>query len=315
MLISTILGNSDAIENEWEISKDHYGTVYIANDDIKQRIRLAKNVEEKLEKISSSANMVEYELPSSVVFSNSNRNMNLSIINFWSKDEKKREEHEDSNIAYVTLINENYKLISYELAEGVKIVQTYCRRDLLQGCALLFDGIDRDIIFLRCKDLKQNRFVDIVVAVDENGTPYTNKFVAEQGSDELKKIKSEFKYVSNKFIHFKMTCTPGQLPTSTFIVNGASEDLVKEVEDMTKAIKNAVILTLPAGNASFSDKCTEIEAAAVHDMFQQNLVDAKVRAITTVGIRLPRGFYKDYRILYHYDINPDSGEIRCIKSN
>ena len=315
MLISTILGNSDAVKNEWEISKDQYGTVYIANDDIKQRIRLAKNVEEKLEKISSSANMAEYELPSSVVFSNSNRNMNLSIINFWSKDEKTREEHEDSNIAYVTLINENYKLISYELTDGVKIVQTYCRRDLLQGCALLFDGIDRDIILLRCKDLKQNRFVDIVVAVDENGTPYTNKFVAEQGSDELKKIKSEFKYVANKFIHFKMTCTPGQLPTNTFIVNGASEELVNDVKDMTKAIKNAVILTLPAGNASFSDKCTEEEAAAVHDMFQQNLVDARVRAITTVGIRLPRGFYKDYRILYHYDINPDSGEIRCIKSN
>lgn len=313
MLLSTIIGNTEKIKNNWGIIKDDYDSFFIENPDIRQRIRLGKGVEEKLEQKFSSSNMAGYEIPENILFSNSNKTMNMTILGFRTKDDEEKANHVDSNVIYVTLGSANYKLISYKLSEG-RIVQTYRRKDLFQGCAIIFDGSDKDIIKMEVKDLKQNRFVEITVHVDENLHVVVNK---KDISDkkELKAVRATYKKTEKRMVHFVISSITGHFPTCTFIVNGTNEELVENVKEATKGIKNAALIILPAGDYTFEGELTEEEREAVDGMLQETILDAHIRAITTVGVKLPKDFCKQYRILYLFDLDPDTGKIRCLKSN
>lgn len=312
MLLSTIIGNTDKIKNNWEIIKDSYETSFIENPDIRQRIRLGKGVDEKLDQQFSSSNMIGYDIAENILFSNSNKTMNMTILSYCAKDEENK--HVDSNIIYVTLGSTNYKLITYKLSDG-RIAQTYRRKDLFQGCAVVFNGANKDIIKMNVKDLKQNRFVEITVHVDENlHVVIEKKDIADK--KELKTVRAAYKKTEKRMVHFVISSsTAGHYPTCTFIVNGTNEELVENIKEATKSIKNATLIILPAGDYTFEGELTDEERDAVDGMLQETILDAHVRAITTVGVKLPKDFCKNYRILYLFDLDPETGKIRCVKSN
>jgi hypothetical protein len=343
MILSTILGNQKIINNDWSIVTDDYGNKFIANDSIRQRIRLGKNVKDELTKVFSSANMAGYELADvtsvdeskvgessgydcakKIIFSNSNKNMNLSLINFWSKNKKDMNDHEDTNLLYLTLVSSNYKMISYELAQNVQIIQTYRKgitktdkndeqSEAYQGCAIEFSENGYELIHIKAKDFKANRFVELVVATDETGRVIVNKTIIEDKA-ETKNLNTQFGKLKNRMVHFAMTCPAGYLPTSTFIVDGSNEDLVDDVVKMVEPIANACVLSLPAGNSTFNNP-TEYTTEAIDQLFTERLLNERIRAVTTVGIKLPYDFCKKYKILYIFDLNPNTGEIVCVRSN
>ena len=81
MLYSVILGNleNSEINNNWTLANDDYNNTFITNVSIRQKIRLGKNVEKKLNEIkNNSQNTAIYKIAKNTFLSNNNKNMNLS---------------------------------------------------------------------------------------------------------------------------------------------------------------------------------------------------------------------------------------------
>ena len=315
MLLSTIIGDQTTVSNDWTIEHDSYDNRYLANESLRQKIRMGKNTEEKLDRVFSSANMASYEISDNIVFSNSNKNMNLLMLNFFSKDPEERKNHKDQHILYVTMSIKNYMLTSYELIGDGIIVQTYRRKGEFQGCAIQFTELNQELMVIYAKDFEMNRFVKIYVSVDGEGRVQVDKLQISD-REELKKARKKYRNLTkgNRLNHFKMSCPDDWLPTSTYIVNGLEEGLVDAVKDLTKEIHNVSIMVLPAGDSTFTDG-TDEEKEALDNMFKEALIDERVRAVTVVGARLPYDFCKKYKILYLFAIDDNTGGFVCLKSN
>ena len=315
MLLSTIIGDQTTVSNDWTIEHDSYDNRYLANESLRQKIRMGKNTEEKLDRVFSSANMASYEISDNIVFSNSNKNMNLLMLNFFSKNPEERKNHKDQHILYVTMSIKNYMLTSYELIGDGIIVQTYRRKGEFQGCAIQFTELNQELMVIYAKDFEMNRFVKIYVSVDGEGRVQVDKLQISD-REELKKARKKYRNLTkgNRLNHFKMSCPDDWLPTSTYIVNGLEEGLVDAVKDLTKEIHNVSIMVLPAGDSTFTDG-TDEEKEALDNMFKEALIDERVRAVTVVGARLPYDFCKKYKILYLFAIDDNTGGFVCLKSN
>ena len=163
MLLSIILGDQNSsVTNDWSLTTDEYGNTFISNESIRQKIRLGKKVEEKLETLFSSSNMKGYNITENTFLSNNNKNMNLSLMNFWSNDKEVLENHKDDNVIYITFLNKNYKMISYDTC-GFKVIQTYRKKDEYQGLAISFKDLGVCVFSMYAKDLVMNRFVKITI--------------------------------------------------------------------------------------------------------------------------------------------------------
>jgi hypothetical protein len=324
MLLSCILGDQSKVSNDWEIITDEYENVFIANDSIRQRIRLGKKVADTLNKVYSSANTAGYEMISgyeiaqNIVFSNNNKNMNLSLLGFWSKNRNEKKNHVDKHIVYVTLVSKNYLLLGYDEKDN-RIIQTYRKLDkndpdaTLQGCGIEYNAFGTDVISLRVWDISANRYALITISTDEEGKLLINKDY-DLDKSEFKEMKNIRKNLGKRLVHFKITCKKGYLPTSTYIVNGLVEGLAEKVQELTADVPNAQIIVLPAGDTTFKDG-TEEEIAAINDMFDEALLQNRIKAVTLIGVSLPPDYCRKYKLLYQFRFNENTERIECIRSN
>ena len=303
MLFSVILGNQGLITNDWELIEDKYKNTLITNNSIKQKIRLGKNVEKKLELAYSSANTKAYYLGTSTFISNNYSNMNLSLMNFWSQNEEDLELHSDDHIAFITLSNRNYKLLAYDNL-GNEIVQTYKKINEYQGCAFTFKYFGCKLFKIYAKDLNLNKYVEILISVDDEGKIQVTKDVVEE-KNLVFKLNTTFKnLVRNKrVIHFKMSTESGKLLTKAYITDKDSEAVARE---LTKDINGAEIVVIEGD----SQKLTDNDIKNINSIIHSN-----TRAVTLIGTDLPRDFCKNFRILYLFKYFDDNGVLRCIKSN
>ena len=115
-------------------------------------------------------------------------------------------------------------------------------------------------------------------------------------------------------VHFLSSCPEGYLPTSTYIVNGLVEGLSDKVAELTDSVKNAQILVLPSGDNSFKTNNKE-EIQAIKDMFNEHIVNERVKAVTLIGVDLPVDICREFKILYQFKFNEDTNLIECIRSN
>jgi len=316
MLLSCVLGDQSKVSNDWSIVENDYGDKLISNESIKQKIRLGKNVASKCEKVYSSAATAGYDIASNIILTNNNKNMNLNILNFWSKDKEERKKHVDSNICYVTLVSNNYQLLNYETDEVIAQTYRYKGNDdqaAVQGCAIRFDKPGVTLIKIGVFDKVVNRYTTITVDVDDEYKLHVekNSNLTKEETDVLKDVK---KKLGRRMVHFLISCPEGYLPTSTYIVNGLVEGLSDKVAELTDSVKNAQILVLPSGDNSFKANNKE-EIQAIKDMFNEHIVNERVKAVTLIGVDLPVDICREFKILYQFKFNEDTNLIECIRSN
>ena len=327
MLYSVIIGNQSKIFNNWEIKNDDYNHPLICNDSIRQRIRLGKNVpknleldyscanvkafkiEEETEEDSSYANAVAYKISGKNFISNNNKNMNLTLLNFYSKDEEVMETHVNDNIVYITLVNENYTLVDY-LSE-VDIAQTYRKTGQYQGCVLTFKEKPEDgtIAVLYCKDLKKNRFVSIVVSFTDKG----RLVVEKQGIDKnyLKTLRGLYKKLQEKKRQeqFRIQVPDGKLLTSLYITG--SGEAYNTMYERTKDDKHAVVIQLDQSKLDEN----YLEDHKVKKFLTEQITEKRIRAVTFYGVKLPWSFCKDFNIMYLFEYDAENDRLNCVKSN
>ena len=298
MLYSVILGNleNSEINNNWTLANDDYNNTFITNVSIRQKIRLGKNVEKKLNEIkNNSQNTAIYKIAKNTFLSNNNKNMNLSLMNFWSSDENIRKEHIDDNVLYVTFLNKDYSLLDYTSYDN-EVIQTYRQKDVYQGLAISFKDTKEYKFSMYLYDILNKRYVDVDVFFDNDGKFNVKTEIDPSSAGRLKKNK--------KPMHFKMNIK--RFPTNTFLVNKKYEE---EMINQTSNIPNVNIITIDGEIKDLRDN------NSLHKLFTESIVNNRVRAITTVGVKLPKTFCRTYNILYLFDYDIESEWIKCIKSN
>lgn len=322
MLFSTVINDTpNELNNDWGIESDKYGNNFIVHKNSKQNIRLSNNVSAKLDEVynySYDADCIStkgFEIANNIFISNSNKNMNLSIMNFWSEDPKLKGKHNDQNILYITFSNKNRGIVSYN-SYNHEIVKTYTRiNEHQQGCTILFDNSDtKDLLFTivyyskteKCKS-KINIYKDIdnkvkveKVPADENDPDYSKTKLVKKKNGKSVKTKV--------YVDFRIRLQPGKLATAVYLVNPEYSELMNE---LTKDIANAVIIeTTTQSFYSSGDEKKEFDR-----IMNEYITKERVRAITTVGVKVPKNFYKDYKILYAFDYIPKIKKLVCTKSN
>lgn len=312
MLYSVIIGDGNSgLTNDWTLSNDSYDNTFISNESIRQRIRLGKKVNKKLDNVYSDEKSAAYEIATNTFLSNNNKNMNLSLMNFWTQNPEVNANHIDDNILYITFLNKDYRMIEYKVYNR-EVIQTYRNRGEYQGLAITFKALDTfDVVMftMLAKDLKNNNFVEINVSIDENGKIKTT-YDEIVNPDVINDCKFRLKKLGTRFHHFMMDVDG--FPTNTFIIDNKYAEKIK---DLLIAVPNAQVISLIGGSAAFDDDITDEEKESVREILQACIVDQRVRAITTVGIRLPKTFCKTYNILYHFNYDIKNNKLTCVKSN
>lgn len=304
MLYSVILGNlkDSEINNSWTLTNDDYKNTFITNKSIRQKIRLSKNVEKKLDEIKTdSQNTAIYKIARNSFLSNNNKNMNLSLMNFWTSDENIRKEHIDDNVLYVTFLNKDYTLLDY-ITYRNEVIQTYRQKDIYQGLAISFKDTKEYKFSMYAYDKRNKKYVDIGIYFDDNG-----KLIVKENIDTTfaGKMKN-----SKKLRHFRIDVN--EFPTNTFIVDKKYEEIMKE---KISNIPNFNIITLEDGIKDLNDNNSDEFKNSLHELFTESIVNNRVRAITTVGVKLPKTFCRTYNILYLFDYDIKNEILKCIKSN
>lgn len=332
MLFSVIIGNQQKVANDWEVRKDEFEQSYIHNDSIRQRIRLGKNVPKHLTVDYSCANVAAfkfedepeealdatyadvraYKIANKTFISNNNKNMNLALINFYSKDKAVMEAHKEDHIMFVTMVNDNYELVDYFAYEGVDIIQTYRKKGLYQGCVVSFKEApeEGDLLRLYVKDKVKNRFVSIDISMTDKNRILVHK----EGivKDYLKTIRRIYKTLESKKKQeqFKIRVPEGKLLTRVYITTYSHEaELADILKD--KGIKNFVIISID------QDKLTKdyLKVDEIRNTLNAEIRDERIRAVTTYNIDMPWSFCKDFNIMYLFSYDGKKDLLTCLKSN
>ena len=333
MLANIIFGDHACVSHEWTVVSDKYGNAFLTNESIGQKIRLGQKVEPKLEKCESQNRVVTYNIPENIFISNNNKNMNVSIFNYWDKDkdnsekntteekkieatdnesEEEVEERRDDDILYITLMNANYKLLSYQT--NCPIVQTYKKRDVFNGLAIVVDKNvehynSHNIFTMNVRDLKNKNFVTIAVDVSKHGKVNTFVYPIED-RNVVKTCKELYKKLGEKTMSFTINC--GKFPTATFIVD---KNKVEELKAKLVDYDIPNINFIEVDKDAFSEKKTNEEKKKLNKLIVEKIVNARVRAVTTVGVRTPFEFCKQYKVLYLFSHDLDKDITKCLKSN
>lgn len=318
MLYSVVLGNQKTISNDWAITEDTFGNSFIENEAIHQRVKFGKNVKIGLETEYSAAYVKCYKLPERTMCRNNNKTMALTLLNYWSKDKEEMKTYQSDQLLFVTLNNENYKLLDYytsceDVSESYcSIIQTYRKKDAYQGCALRFRDASDLYFEIWAKDLKQNRFVIITITVDQNGMLRVKKT-----SDIDKEVCGKFKKLTKKYEnrnnHFKVEFNHDgvdQFISKAFIV---SKKYYDETLEKLSGVKGTRIIIMETRH--FDNNLSKTEKEKIHDALEKVLVDEGIRVVTIKGLKVSPTFCKDYKIMYLFSFDEETDEFSCIKSN
>lgn len=350
MLGSVFIGSVDGNpQDNWSVIKDDYDNVYLSSDIIKQRIRIGKNVkplcnEDSTQVLQFSDNGGEiasatFDISGSTIISNNNKNMTLTLMNYWNPDSKKLAAHYDDSIVYVTLDATQYRLLSYSLElEGIKVINTFRRRDSNSpkgknfdkyfGCAIIIPGniikemksrttvdntvISKTIMSLVVKDMKavnETKRISVDLIYDENSPErgyiplYINSYKEDVSAEEEREIRQKNK----KYARFDISVPLGTLLTNTYITSPAKEQLTREI---VRNVPNAEVIVL--------DEPFSLKNKKQRKLFDEKITNNRIRAVTTHGVTLEKDFIKAYKQLYVFEIaavDKDTFTLIAVKTN
>jgi hypothetical protein len=311
ILYNIVIGNQNVASNPWSHIIDNHGNHFIAKDDIHQRIRIDNRVDEttypavgELKPTWSAVNTQRYELLAGTRWANNNRNMNPLLLS--SKEFK---DGNEQVVVYLTVSN-NYIIGQFNTSH--KILQTYHKKDVLQGCAIVLSTNDREndnrIISLSVYDKNKDQYCQfniIFMKEDINKIKVIRKPVVN--TEVLNKMKEQVRKYKNRYMGFKILTKPEELMTSTYVT---SDKFKQDVINATKKINKPKIITINPDQLTTEEGRENIIA-----MLQDEFNADRVRAITQCGVSLPLDIIRDLKLLYVFNFDLKNNVLSCKKSN
>ena len=311
-LYNIVLGNLNLTPESWSHITDEHGNHFIAKDDIRQRIRIDGKVDQslypelgELTPVWSSANMQCYDILPGTKWVNNNRNMNPLLLS----NNRENSEGKEQVVIYITVSN-NYSIVRFTTQH--KILQTYHKTDMYQGCAVVLDSNDvtagGNIIRISVLNKKNNVYTDFNIFFTKEDT---SKILVNRKNitnpKVLETLKSQVEKFKNRYMGFKILTKPNELLTSTYIT---SEKFKDDVVNATKNIKNPKIIVVNPEQLETTES-----VQSVMDMLRTEFDGGKIKAITQCGVNLPLDMLRQLKLLYVFNYDVKNNVLSCRKSN
>lgn len=341
-LLSVVLGDNGKFNNDIVIKKDKYDNDVVENTSTSQRIRIGKYLVPTLEKIFESEidTVLGKDLLSIYNFSDDGHHVvnkkNYSIIMIKNSN-KDGDKFKDQHLLYVTIPTSNTKIVdSMVNLNYAEIINTYRSNNMI-GAIIKIDTsrfpstpitenedskykayrdvevkVGEFILYNQDAEKEEERLVRKVITVtrDLSSIYVTTSFT----EDEYFKDELENMLESNFFKKIIISPTK-EIRTSTYIVNeDRLPEFTKIVGDDDK-LEELGINSVLGMNPTIFKKGTEEEKNYFDQCMKDHILNNKVRAITTVGVKLPKEFYTKYKINVCFTHDLSTGLIRCMKSN
>lgn len=311
LLYNIVLGNQKLAQDPWKHIVDQHGNHFIAKEDIRQRIRIDEKVDPStypelgnLPMTWGASNMQCYNVLPGTKWFNNNRNMNPLLL-----ENKFASEDNEQIVVYITVSN-NYSIVRFNTP--YKILQTYHKKDILQGCAVVLNSKDivenGDIIRISVYDKKNNAYNEFNVHFmkeDHSKILVNRKNITNP--KVLESMKSQIAKFNNRYLGFKIVTKPKDLLTVAYVTSDKFKD---EVVHATRNIKNPLIITInpeqlenPANNANIIKN------------LQKEFEESRIRAITQCGVNLPLDVVRQLKLLYVFNYDMKNNVLSCRKSN
>ena len=312
-LYNIVLGNLQLTPEPWSHVTDDHGNHFIAKDDIRQRIRIDGKVDEKtfpelgeLTPVWSAANMQCYDILPGTKWVNNNRNMNPLLIN--NKDVS-----EDNNqiVIYITVSN-NYAITRFRTSH--RILQTYHKKDMYQGCAIVLNTSDREldnrVISINVYDKKKDQYSQFNISFtkdDLNKLNIERRAVTNKAALDV--MKNQTSKYNNRYMGFKIITKPEELITLAYVT---SDKFMDEIVNLTKSknINNPLIIGINPDDLKDSNTLESLTA-----MLQDTFTTGRIRAITQCGVDLPLDVIRQLKLLYVFNYDVKHNVLSCRKSN
>ena len=314
LLFNKTIGTSIKNESFSHIVDDH-GNHFIARDDLYQRIRIDKDVDEdifpmvgKLDPEWNDNGTEGYSILQETRWVNNNKNMNPLLL-----VDNDAVNHGEQVVFYLTVSLADYTIVRYRTNH--RILQTYHKKDVFQGCAIVFNldscsSENNTVIELQLFNKATKKYEqfnikinDYLESVDEAFTITDRKAI-----NAIKEYRNKTKH---RVIGFKIIVKPHELLTNTYIT---TEGKLEEVKELTKDIKNVNIITVDDefadGNTPSSNK-----VSLTKNKLESVLKENRIRAVTIVGINLPKDITRELRLLYVFKYNQEKHTLISKKSN
>ena len=322
-LYNVIFGNYNIAPDPWSHIMDEHGNHFITKEDIRQRMRLDKSIqpvdyphEGELEPIWKSSNIQCYQFLPNVKWVNNNKNMNPLLLANKVEDGSTPDSDDEQIVVYVT-VQANYHITRF--TTKYKILQTYHKKDVLQGCAVV----------LTVGELKADDRHEIIQfsAYDDKKKDFAN-FTVEAMSDDLTKINTKRKSVTdpklkarmqqqidkykNSYMGFKIRVHPGDSLTSLYIISDRLDPSVHEkIDAIAETINGFFYFQVDMDSYENDEEYQKDFFAQLKNEIEKN----RIRAVTLVGVRLPLPIIKQMKLLYVFDYRPEQNLIVCKKAN
>lgn len=318
MLYNVIFGNNELLKDEWNIVKEPTGT-YLAKDDISQKVRYPKDLPIPPLTEKYHTNTVQcYDLGANLRWSANPYNMNPAFRLVNAKDHDQSE----SIVVYVNVMS-NYQII--EFTTPYQILQTYHKVDhgkgIYQGCVLVLtkEEVQKtkngNLLTILAYNTRSGRACTLTCGFNvtterkPNGKTtidFDHMDAHIKGIHDKKKADDVSRAAAKnegKYLGFKCVVKPGTFVTNIYFV---AEKYEQQMKDLVY-LKNAKIVPVPTDVLRTKAKLEKL----VHD----TITPGKIRAITTVGIKIPLDTINKNRILYVFDYDPRKDKMDCTKSH
>lgn len=336
-LLSVVLGNNEKYNNDWIIAKDQYDNDVVINESTSQKLRIGKYLVPKLELISNEE--INTELGTDIVtihnFSDDSHHIvnkkNFSII-MLKNSNKDGDKFANYHLMYVTIPTENVKIVdSMVNLNYAEIINTYRSNNML-GCVIKLDTsrfpnitlngdesnssaysnyrdnevkIGEFILYNSTASNEDENLVRKVITVDRElrSLHVTSSYTMDDYyKDELDRMLE-----SNFFKKIIISPTK-EIRTSVYIVNE------NRLEEFNQAVGENEDLTILAVDPTIFKKGTPEALTYFDQVMKDHILNNKVRAITVVGIKLPKDFYTKYKVSTCFSHDLSTGMIRCVKA-
>ena len=311
ILYNITLGNLNLTPESWSHITDEHGNHFITKDDIRQRIRIDGKIDPSiypelgnLTPVWAAANMQCYNILPGTRWVNNNRNMNpLLLMN------KETDKTKEQIVIYITVSN-NYSIVRFNTSH--RILQTYHKKDVLQGCAVVLSTDERDadnrVISISVYDKKKDQYSQFNISfMKEDNTKISIGRKAITNDTVLSALKEQVQKFNNRLMGFKIITKPEELLTLTYIT---SDKFKPFIEKITKDINNPIIITVNP---------EQIEDTKYFNEIIQNLQNefetGRIRAITQCGVNLPLDTHRKLKLLYVFNYDVKNNILSCRKSN
>lgn len=312
ILYNIVLGNQKLIPDSWSHITDEHGNHFIAKEDIKQRIRVDNKVDPslypeigELKPEWSTANMQCYNILPGTRWANNNRNMNPLLL-MSKKDNTTKSEQ---IVAYVT-VNNNYSIVRFNTSH--RILQTYHKKDVFQGCAVVLnsDDIDKDnsIINISVYDKKNKQYTDFNIHfIKENKSKVLISRKGIGNPKVLETMKAQVRKFDDRYMGFKIITKPKELLTVTYLTSPKFKD---DIVNATKNINNVNIISVRQDQID-----DPLALEAITESLMKKFDSGRIRAITQCGVNLPLDVIRKLKLLYVFNYDVKNNKLSCRKSN